>query len=213
MARDSGRRRNTHALDAQTCDLIELPSSAAKPAVCSRRVRAERAPADCAPVPLPSAGLRRERAVAHDVKARLSTVVTPGGSARHPIGPVHCSSVPAGETPRFPHDFGGAADRSIANGASTRRWLTLADEITTHDRHLARLTAETSPTLREGFAVGANTAAAMLIIFGDNPERIRSEAAFAKLCGACPIPASSGMTTGRHRLYRGGHRQANAALH
>ena len=73
--------------------------------------------------------------------------------------------------------------------------------------------AETSPTLREGFAVGANTAAAMLIIFGDNPERIRSEAAFAKLCGACPVPASSGMTTGRHRLYRGGHRQANAALH
>ena len=51
----------------------------------------------------------------------------------------------------------------------------------------------------------------MLILFGDNPDRIRSEAAFAKLCGACPIPASSGMTTGRHRLNRGGHRQANAA--
>ena len=89
----------------------------------------------------------------------------------------------------------------------------LADEIATHDQHLARLTVETAPTLRESFALGANTAAAMLIIFGDNPERIRSEAAFAKLCGACPIPASSGMTTGRHRLYRGGHRQANAALH
>ena len=94
-----------------------------------------------------------------------------------------------------------------------RRWLALADEIGTHDRHLARLTAETSPTLREGFGVGANTAAELLIIFGDNPDRIRSEAAFAKLCGACPIPASSGMTTGRHRLNRGGHRQANAALY
>ena len=46
-----------------------------------------------------------------------------------------------------------------------------------------------------------------------HPDRIRSEAAFAKLCGACPIPASSGMTTGRHRLNRGGHRQANAALY
>ena len=45
------------------------------------------------------------------------------------------------------------------------------------------------------------------------PARIRSEAAFAKLCGACPIPASSGMTTGRHRLNRGGHRHANAALY
>ena len=112
----------------------------------------------------------------------------------------------------------GPLDTPVASGKHTlrslaRRWLTLADEITTHDLHLARLTAETSPTLREGFAVGANTAAAMVIIFGDNPERIRSEAAFAKLCGACPVPASSGMTTGRHRLYRGGHRQANAALH
>ena len=82
-----------------------------------------------------------------------------------------------------------------------------------HDRHLGRLTTQTSPTLREGFGIGADTAAEMLIIFGDNPDRIHSEAAFAKLCGACPIPASSGMTTGRHRLYRGGHRQANAALH
>ncbi len=52
----------------------------------------------------------------------------------------------------------------------------------------------------------------MLILVGDNPERIRSEAAFAKLCGACPIPASSGKTN-RHRLNRGGNRQANAALY
>ena len=118
MARDSGRRRNTHALDAQACDLIELPSRAAKPTVRSPRVRAERAPADCAAVPLPSAGLGRKRAVAHDVKARLSTVVTPGGSARHPIGRVHGSSVPAGETPRVPHDCRGAADRSTANGGT-----------------------------------------------------------------------------------------------
>ena len=60
--------------------------------------------------------------------------------------------------------------------------------------------------------MGAGKAAAMLLLVGDNPERIRSEAAFAKLCGACPIPASSGKTT-RHRLNRGGNRQANAALH
>src|SRR3712207_4105788 len=52
----------------------------------------------------------------------------------------------------------------------------------------------------------------MLLLVGDNPERIRSEAAFAKLCGACPIPASSSRTN-RHRLNRGGNRQANAALH
>ena len=52
----------------------------------------------------------------------------------------------------------------------------------------------------------------MLLLVGGNPERIRSEAAFAKLCGACPIPASSGRTS-RHRLNRGGNRQANAAIH
>ena len=50
------------------------------------------------------------------------------------------------------------------------------------------------------------------MLAGDNPERIHSEAAFAKLCGACPVPASSGKTI-RYRLNRGGHRQANAALY
>ncbi len=97
--------------------------------------------------------------------------------------------------------------------ALARRWPALAEEIATHEQHLARLTTTTSPTLRAGFGVGPNTAAAMLILFGDNPDRIRSEAAFAKLWGACPIPASSGVTTGRHRLNRGGHRHANAALY
>lgn len=96
--------------------------------------------------------------------------------------------------------------------ATARRWLDLDEEIRGHDTVLDELTATTSPTLREGFGIGADTAAEMLIIFGDNPERIRSEAAFAKLCGACPVPASSGMTN-RHRLYWGGHRQANAAIY
>jgi transposase len=62
----------------------------------------------------------------------------------------------------------------------------------------------------EAHGIAAGTAAEMLLLVGDNPDRIRSEAAFAKLCGACPIPASSGKTT-RHRLNRGGNRQANAA--
>jgi transposase len=96
--------------------------------------------------------------------------------------------------------------------ALARRWLDLHAEITSHDRILDELTAHVAPTLREGFGIGPDTAAELLIIFGDNPERVRSEPAFAKLCGVCPIPASTGMTT-RHRLYRGGHRQANAALY
>jgi transposase len=56
------------------------------------------------------------------------------------------------------------------------------------------------------------TVAEMLILVDDNPERIRSEAALAKLCGICPIPASSGKIT-RMQLNRGGNRQANAAIY
>ena len=62
------------------------------------------------------------------------------------------------------------------------------------------------------YRAGTITAATIAIVAGDNPERIRDEAAFAKLCGACPIPASSGKTN-RHRLNRGGNRQGNMALH
>lgn len=66
--------------------------------------------------------------------------------------------------------------------------------------------------LLDMYCVGTVTAAALAIVAGDNPERIRSEAAFAKLCGACPLPASSGRTS-RHRLNKGGNRQGNVALH
>lgn len=96
--------------------------------------------------------------------------------------------------------------------ALAKRWRLLADEIAEHDALLDTLTAEAAPTLRAAFGIGPDAAAEMLIVAGDNPERIRSDAAFAKLCGACPIPASSGVTN-RHRLFRGGHRQANAALY
>ena len=60
-------------------------------------------------------------------------------------------------------------------------------------------------------AMATLTVAEMLILVGDDPTRIRSEAAFAKLCGVCPIPASS-RKTHRFRLNRGGNRQAKAAL-
>ena len=75
--------------------------------------------------------------------------------------------------------------------ALARRWFARSVEIVDHDRHLSRLTTQTSPTLREGFGIGADTAAERLIIFGDTPDRMHAEAAFAKRCGACPIPAST----------------------
>jgi transposase len=93
-----------------------------------------------------------------------------------------------------------------------RRWLVLDAEIKGHDAHLEHLTRQLAPELLQAHGMAAGTAAEMLLLVGDNPERIRSEAALAKLCGACPIPASSGQTH-RHRLNRGGNRQANAALY
>jgi transposase len=85
-------------------------------------------------------------------------------------------------------------------------------EITSLDCELAKLTAAASPRPIEAFGVGADTAGALLVAAGDNPERLRSEAAFSMLCGSPPIKACSGKTN-RHRLNRGGNRQANAALH
>ena len=69
-----------------------------------------------------------------------------------------------------------------------------------------------APALMKLFGVGPDTAATLLVTAGGNPERLRSEAAFAALCGVNPIPASSGRTN-RHRLNQGGDRQANAALY
>ncbi|MDN3626869.1 IS110 family transposase [Methylobacterium isbiliense] len=96
--------------------------------------------------------------------------------------------------------------------AIARRWLALDDGIKAHDVHLAQLTKQRASELVKAHGMGPGIAAEMLLLVGANPERIRSEAALAKLCGACPIPASSGKTN-RHRLNRGGNRQANAALY
>lgn len=79
------------------------------------------------------------------------------------------------------------------------------------DERINLLTAEANPALVGLSGVGPHVAAQLLATAGDNPKRLRSEAAFAKLCGACPIPASSGKTS-RHRLNRGGDRRANQAL-
>jgi transposase len=93
-----------------------------------------------------------------------------------------------------------------------RRWQRLTDEITELDRHLDQLTARTAPSLVELNGTGPQTAAALLTAAGDNPDRLRSEASFAALCGSSPLDASSGRQQ-RHRLNRGGDRHANAALY
>ncbi|MDJ0499234.1 MAG: IS110 family transposase [Acidimicrobiia bacterium] len=92
-----------------------------------------------------------------------------------------------------------------------RRVQYLREETKSINRLLRPLIRATAPGLLEVYGVGFNTAAKLLVAVGDNPQRIRSEAAFAHLCGVAPIPASSGKTV-RHRLNRGGNRQANSAL-
>jgi transposase len=98
-------------------------------------------------------------------------------------------------------------------GSLARRWLDLHEEVKLHTAHLKAQTKTAAPRLVEAVGIGFDIAAEMLTTAGDNRTRIKSEAAFAKMCGACPIPAGSGKTNGRHRLNRGGNRQANAALY
>lgn len=97
--------------------------------------------------------------------------------------------------------------RSIA-----RRYEALSEEISALDAQLGRLVAEVAPELITLPAIGTNHAATLLVLAGDNPERLGSEASFASLCGVSPIEASSGKVV-RHRLNRGGNRDANRALH
>jgi transposase len=93
-----------------------------------------------------------------------------------------------------------------------RRHQALSAEIDSLTSELDRLTARAAPRLVALFGVGQDSAGALLVAAGDNPGRLRSDACFSMLCGSSPIQASSGKTT-RHRLNRGGDRQANAALH
>jgi transposase len=92
-----------------------------------------------------------------------------------------------------------------------RRAITLQEEIDEIDAILKPLVKETAPALVGALGVGTDAASALLVTAGDNPERLRDEAAFAHLCGASPLDASSGKNE-RHRLNRSGDRQANSAL-
>ena len=93
-----------------------------------------------------------------------------------------------------------------------RRIQHLSDEISDLNRQITTVLNAHAPALLARYGVGPDTAAALLLAAGDNPERLRSEASFAALCGASPVEASSGKTQ-RRRLNRGGDRHANSALY
>jgi transposase len=103
-----------------------------------------------------------------------------------------------------------AAKRALRSLA--RRIQALDAELEALMDDLDALTQAACPGLRQSFGIGVDGAAVLLAAVGDNPERIRSEAAFAAICGASPMEASSGNKR-HHRLNRGGNRQANATLH
>ncbi len=92
-----------------------------------------------------------------------------------------------------------------------RRALALEAEIADIDVILKELVHDTAPELVARVGIGVDSATALLVAAGDNPGRLRNEATFAHLCGVAPIDASSGKHE-RHRLNRGGDRQANSAL-
>ena len=100
----------------------------------------------------------------------------------------------------------------IALKSLARRYLELHDEVADLDDMIEAIVTDLAPELIARNGVGLNSAAQLLLTAGDNPERLRSEASFAALCGASPVPASSGKTT-RHRLNRRGDRATNSALH
>ncbi|MGI5399289.1 IS110 family transposase [Streptomyces sp. CA-135486] len=93
-----------------------------------------------------------------------------------------------------------------------RRIQHLTEEIDDLNQQIAAAVDASTPGLLDVRGVGPDSAAALLISAGDNPERLTSEASFAALCGTSPVEASSGKTQ-RRRLNRGGDRQANAALY
>ncbi len=93
-----------------------------------------------------------------------------------------------------------------------KRWVALRAEIKATEKHMQSLLEQLAPSLLAEHGVGLDVAARLVIAAGENPDRLRSEASFAALCGTSPVNASSGKTH-RHRLNRGGNRSANNALH
>ena len=110
---------------------------------------------------------------------------------------------------------GDLADPLIGTKAAlrtlARRYEALSAEMAELESSLDELTARANPALRGAKGVGPDVAAILLTAAGDNPERLKGESAFAAMCGSSPVEASSGKTV-RHRLNRGGNRQANHAL-
>lgn len=94
-----------------------------------------------------------------------------------------------------------------------RVWELSSRQVDALESEMLAILEARCPSMTRIYCCGTISAAELAVAAGENPERLKSEASFAMLCGAAPIPASSGSTSGRMRLNPGGNRRANSALH
>lgn len=118
----------------------------------------------------------------------------------------------AAELARRCAQAGGEGGLWEAMASLASLWISCKAAAKALEARMARILEESAPALLAVDGCGALSAARLAAAVGDDPSRIRGEAAFASMCGACPVEASSGKVR-RHRLNRGGDRQANRALH
>jgi transposase len=155
-----------------------------------------------------SAMKARTQALAQ-IRALITTAPEELRAQLRPLPTADVVTMAARYRPGDPTTVVGATKLALRELALRVRYL--EDQVDRLDATLAPLVTATCPELIARFGVGPQTAAALLVAAGDNPDRLRHEAAFAALCGSSPVEASSGRVV-RHRLNRGGDRQANHAL-
>jgi transposase len=155
-----------------------------------------------------SAMKARTQALAQ-IRALITTAPEELRAQLRPLPTAQVVTMAARYRPGDPTTVVGATKLALRELALRVRYV--EEQVDRLDATLAPLVTATCPALIARFGVGPQTAAALLVAAGDNPDRLRHEAAFAALCGSSPVEASSGRVV-RHRLNRGGDRQANHAL-
>lgn len=156
-----------------------------------------------------SSAVKARTQVGNQIKDLVLTAPEPIRAELRPLRTKQRAARCAHWRPAATLDPTAATKRALRHLA--RRWEALTVEIRELDGDLATLTKAAAPRLLAQHGIGIETAGKLLVAAGDNPDRLHHEAALAALCGVSPIEASSGKIT-RHRLNRGGDRQANNAL-
>lgn len=156
-----------------------------------------------------SSAIKARTQAANQLRDLLVTAPEGLRAQLHPLPTARRVAALTAQQPRHNADPAAATHRALWHLA--RRYQTLTAELEALNADLAALTHQAAPRLLARPGVGVETAGQLLVTAGDNPDRLHSDAALAALCGASPVEASSGKTV-RHRLNRGGDRQASNAL-